>query len=199
MNLNWPLMQNNITRADLDAVIDYLRQDNPMLTQAGKVVQFEEEWSKWLGVEHSVFVNSGSSANQITMAALRRVHGPGEVIVPALTWVSDIAAVLQNDLTPVFVDIDPRTLGMDCRQIIGKLSPRTRAVFITHILGYNALSRELVDELQRRRHPSDRRWVRIAWGDFRGQEGRQHRLGLEFLLLLCPSHEHDRGRHGVHQ
>jgi CDP-6-deoxy-D-xylo-4-hexulose-3-dehydrase len=153
MNLNWPLMQNNITRADLDAVIDYLRQDNPPLTQAGQVVRFEEEWSRWLGVKHSVFVNSGSSANQVTMAALHRMHGPGEVIVPTLTWVSDIAAVLQNDLTPVFVDIDPRTLGMDCRQIISKLSAKTRAVFITHILGYNALTRELVDELARRKIP----------------------------------------------
>ena len=152
-DLNWSLMQNNITRADLDAVIEYLRQDDPPLTQAGQVTLFEEEWSHWLGVKHSVFVNSGSSANQITLAALRRMHGPGEVIVPTLTWVSDIAAVLQNDLVPVFVDIDPRTLGMDCRQVIGKLSARTRAVFITHVLGYNALTRELVDELAKRRVP----------------------------------------------
>jgi CDP-4-dehydro-6-deoxyglucose reductase, E1 len=153
MKLQWPLMQNNIIRADLDAVIAYLRQDNPPLTQAQQVLQFEDEWSRWLGVKHSVFVNSGSSANQITMAALRRRHGPGEVIVPALTWVSDIAAVLQNDLAPVFVDIDPHTLGMDTKQIIGKLSDRTRAVFITHILGYNALTRELLGELARRRIP----------------------------------------------
>src|ERR1700740_3042538 len=127
MTLDLPLMKNNIAREDLDALIKFLQQDDPILTQSKNVAAFEEEWSRWLGVQYSVFVNSGSSANQITLAALRRLHGPGEVIVPALTWVSDIAAVLQNDLTPVFVDIDPRTLGMDCRQIIGKLSPRTRA------------------------------------------------------------------------
>ena len=88
------------------------------------------------------------------MAALRRRHGTGEVIVPTLTWVSDIAAVLQNDLMPVFVDIDPRTLGMDTRQVLSKLSAKTRAVFITHILGYNALTRELVDELAARQQPN---------------------------------------------
>ena len=56
-------MHNNITRADLDALIAYLGQDNPMLTQSRQVRQFEHEWSNWLGGRHSVFVNSGSSAN----------------------------------------------------------------------------------------------------------------------------------------
>src|ERR1043166_1219126 len=73
--LDWPLMQNNITRADLDAVIEYLRQDSPMLTQSGQVRLFEQEWSAWLGVKHSVFVNSGASANLLTMTALRELSG----------------------------------------------------------------------------------------------------------------------------
>lgn len=150
--LDWPLMRNNIARADLDAVCRHLQQDDPILTQGKNVRAFEEEWSAWLGVRHSVFVNSGSSANLVTLAALRELHGAGgEVIVPTLTWVSDIAAVLHCGFTPVFVDIDPRTLGMDNAQVLEKLTDRTRAVFLTHVLGYNGLSRELVDELARRR------------------------------------------------
>ena len=86
--LDWPLMVNNITRADLDVVIEYLRGDDIMLTQSGNVRAFEEEWSAWLGVEHSVLVNSGSSANLLTLAALKELRGGGEVIVPTLTWVS---------------------------------------------------------------------------------------------------------------
>src|SRR6202044_2444943 len=79
------------------------------------------------------------------------LHGAGgEVIVPSITWVSDIASVLQCGFEPVFVDIDPRTLGMDIDQVIGKLSSRTRAVFLTHVLGYNGLSQRLLDELRRR-------------------------------------------------
>ncbi len=144
-------MHNNITRADLDAVIAYLRQENPMLTQSQQVQLFEQEWSAWLGVKHSVFVNSGSSANLLTMAALREAFGPGEVIVPTLTWVSDIASVIQCGFKPVFVDINPRTLGMDDEQVIARLTPQTRAVFITHILGYNALTQRLLDELQTRK------------------------------------------------
>ena len=84
-----------------------------MLTQSRQVRLFEQEWSAWLGVKHSVFVNSGASANLLTMTALRETFGLGEVIVPTLTWVSDIASVIQCGFKPVFVDINPRTLGMD--------------------------------------------------------------------------------------
>lgn len=146
-------MKENVSREDLDAVIGFLRGDVPVLTQSHQVQAFEREWSAWLGVKHSVFVNSGSSANLITLAALKELYGPGEIIVPTLTWVSDIASVIHCGFDPVFVDINPRTLGMDNAEVIRKLTPRTKAVFLTHILGYNALSGELLDELQTRRIP----------------------------------------------
>src|SRR5262245_60141746 len=152
--LSWPLMKNNIAREDLDAVIALLQQDDPVLTQSKNVRAFEEEWSRWLGVKHSVFVNSGSSANLVTLAALKELHGPGgEVIVPTITWVSDIAAVLHCGFTPVFVDIDRRTLGMDNDEVQAKLTPQTRAVFLTHALGFNGLTRRLLEELRRRSIP----------------------------------------------
>jgi len=151
--LDWPLMRNNITRSDLDALIEFLKQDDPILTQSKNVEAFEREWSEWLGVRHSVFVNSGSSANEITMLALREIHGDGEVIVPPLTWVSDIASVLHAGLTPVFSDINPHTLGMDSAEVLKKITPRTRAVFLTHILGYNALDSRLIEECAARDIP----------------------------------------------
>lgn len=150
---DWPLMQNNIPREDLDALIAFLQQEDPILTQSKNVTAFEQEWSEWVGVKHSVFVNSGSSANQITMAALKERFGGGEVIVPTLTWVSDIASVLQAGFEPVFVDINPRTLGMDTAQVIAELNSSTRAVFLTHILGYNALDEVLLTECQMRNIP----------------------------------------------
>jgi CDP-6-deoxy-D-xylo-4-hexulose-3-dehydrase len=151
--LDWPLMKNNVRRADLDAACKLLRRRDPILTQSRHVRTFEREWANWLGVKYSVFVNSGSSANLVMMAALKELHGGGEVIVPTLTWVSDIASVLHCGLAPVFVDIDPRTLGMDNEQVLARITPRTRAVFLTHVLGYNALSDKLVTELDRRGIP----------------------------------------------
>jgi CDP-6-deoxy-D-xylo-4-hexulose-3-dehydrase len=151
--LDWPLMKNNISRTDLDAVGNLLRQDDPVLTQARNVRAFEGEWSQWLGVRYSVFVNSGSSANLVTLAALKEMYGGGEVVVPAITWVSDIAAVLHCGFEPVFVDIDRRTLGMDNDQVLARITTRTRAVFLTHVLGYNALGQGLLNELSRRGIP----------------------------------------------
>jgi CDP-6-deoxy-D-xylo-4-hexulose-3-dehydrase len=150
--LDWPLMSNNITAEDRQAVVDFLGTD-PILTQSAQVAAFEEEWSNWVGVAHSVFVNSGSSANLVTLATLRETQGPGEVIVPTLTWVSDIAAALHTGLEPVFVDIDPRTLGMDTEQVLRKVTARTRAVFVTHVLGFNALDDRLIDGLAERGVP----------------------------------------------
>jgi CDP-6-deoxy-D-xylo-4-hexulose-3-dehydrase len=144
----WPLMHSNISRSDLDKVIEYLKQDDPKLTHGPLVMRFEEEWSKWLGVKHSVMVNSGSSANDLTMIAIAELKGAGEVIVPALTWVSDISAVIRSGLVPVFVDIDPHSLAIDTRKILDAVTPRTRAVFLTHVLGYNGLTDELINGLK---------------------------------------------------
>jgi CDP-6-deoxy-D-xylo-4-hexulose-3-dehydrase len=152
-NLNWPLMRNNILRADAQATINFLSADLPILTQSTQVEAFEQEWSWWLGVDFSVLVNSGSSANLLTITALREASGTGEIIVPTLTWVSDIASVIQCGFTPVFVDINPRTLGMDAGQVLKKIGARTKAVFLTHILGYNALDTELLTGLQARNVP----------------------------------------------
>ena len=152
--MKFPLMRNNILREDLDAVIEHLKQEDPILTHGPNVRAFEAEWSAWLGVKHSVFVNSGASANLLTMAVLKILHPEGgEVIVPPLAWVSDIASVLQNGFKPVFVDIDPRTLGMDPAKICAAVTERTRAVFLTHVQGFDGLEDRLLVELQQRRVP----------------------------------------------
>jgi len=166
MHFKWPLMEDNVSREDLDVLINFL-QGMPRLTQSENVRALEREWSAWLGVRHSVFVNSGASANLITMAALRHLHGGGEVIVPTLTWVSDIASVLQNGFTPVFVDINPKNLCMDEDQVIAKLTDRTRAVFLTYVQGFNGLSERLLSS-RTSASPTARpsranAWAPLAW------------------------------------
>lgn len=148
--MKFPLMRNNISRADLDAVIEHLKQDDPILTHGANVREFEKEWSQWLGVKYSVFVNSGASANLLTMAILKIRHPEGgEVIVPPLAWVSDVASVLQNGFTPIFADIDPSTLAMDTKAILSKITSKTRAVFLTHVQGFDGITDELLAELNR--------------------------------------------------
>ena len=144
-------MRNNITREDLDAMIEHLRQDDPILTNGPICKKFEQSWSEWLGVKYSVFVNSGASANLLSMTALKiKYPQGGEVIVPPLTWISDVSSVLQCGFTPVFVDVDIDTLGMTTDDILNAITDQTRAVFLSHIQGFNALTDELIIELKRR-------------------------------------------------
>ena len=148
--MKFPLMRNNILREDLDLVIEHLKQADPILTQGANVRAFESEWSDWLGVRYSVFVNSGASANLLTMAILKILHPEGgEVIVPPLGWISNVASVLQNGFKPVFVDIDPRSLAMDSGQILAKVNASTRAVFLAHVQGFDGLTDNLLDELKK--------------------------------------------------
>jgi CDP-6-deoxy-D-xylo-4-hexulose-3-dehydrase len=113
------------------------------------VQAFEEQWSEWLGVKHSIMLNSGSSANDLTMMALKELKGSGEVIVPPLTWVSDVASIIKAGLTPVFVDIDPYSLAIDSDLVLSAITPQTRAVFLTHVLGYNGLTNNLIEGLKK--------------------------------------------------
>ena len=77
----------------------------------------------------------------------------GEVIVPVLTWVSDISSVLFAGFRPVFVDINPRTLCMNDDQVIAKLNENTKAVFLTHAQGFNGLSEKLLQVLEEKNIP----------------------------------------------
>ena len=151
-NFNHPLMENNITEKDISNVIQFLKKNKKrVFTQSEKVKEFELAWSRWLGVKYSVFVNSGSSANLLTLLALKILNGTGEVIVPSLTWISDIASVIQNNFKPIFVDINPRTLCMDERSIIKNISSKTKAVFITHAQGFNGLTQNLLNILKKKK------------------------------------------------
>ena len=151
MKFKHKLMSNNFKKDDFKSVIKLFNQKNPILTQSKFVKEFENKWSKWLGVKHSVFVNSGSSANFLTIFILKEMVGSGEIIVPSLTWVSDISSVILNGFKPVFVDVNPKNLGMNEEQILKKINKKTKAVFITHVLGLNSLSDKLLKELKKKK------------------------------------------------
>ena len=157
-NFFHPLMDNNITNSDIDVIQNFLiKNKNKIFTQSSKVNDFEKRWSKWLGVKYSVFVNSGSSANLLSMLITKILFGKGEIIVPTLTWVSDIASVIQNQLKPVFVDIDLKTLCMNEEELLNKINKKTKAIFLTHVQGFNGLSKNLISTLKKKKYSTYRR------------------------------------------
>ena len=151
MSFSHPLMHDNFTKQDVKSVIKLLNERKLRLTQSVNVKKFEEKWSKWLGVRYSVFVNSGSSANLLSMLILKLLYKKKEIIVPSLTWVSDINSVIQNGFKPIFVDINPNNLCMSENEIIKKINKKTLAVFLTHVQGFNGLSKNLLNILKKKK------------------------------------------------
>ena len=103
-----------------------------------EVNKFERQFSKKFGFEHSVMVNSGSSANLVMIAALKKYFGwqdGDEIIVCVCGFPTTINPIIQNNLKPVFVDISYNDLNWDLDQIRDKISTRTRAVFSSPVLG----------------------------------------------------------------
>ena len=146
-------MKDNINSSDIKNVINFLKK-KPILTQSKKVLEFEKKWSKWVGVKYSIFVNSGSSANLLSLHAIkiyRDLKKDNEIIVPALTWISDIVSVINCNLKPIFVDINPKNLSMNETDIIKKINKKTKAVFITHAQGFNGLSDKLLNILKKKK------------------------------------------------
>ena len=153
-NFSHPLMDNNFTSSDILAVKKILQKKNIVLTQSKKVEEFEKKWSQWLGVKYSTFVNSGSSANFISISLLKIINknkNKNEIIVPTLTWVSDINSIIMNGFKPVFVDVNLNNLSMNTDQVIKKINKKTLAVFITHAQGFNGLDSNILKVLKKKK------------------------------------------------
>ena len=147
-------MNNNYTNQDMTAVRNLLKNRNIVLTQSKKVEEFEKKWSKWLKVKYSTFVNSGSSANYISISLLKVINknkNKNEIIIPSLTWVSGVNSVIMNGFKPVFVDINLSNLSMNTKEVLKKINNKTLAVFITHAQGFNGLNDELINKLKQKK------------------------------------------------
>ena len=154
MKFKHPLMNNNYSNQDMNAVKNLLKNRNIILTQSKKVEEFEKKWSKWLKVKYSTFVNSGSSANYISISLLKIINKnktKNEIILPSLTWVSDVNSVIMNGFKPVFVDINLSNLSMNTKEVLKKINNKTLAVFITHAQGFNGLNDELINKLKQKK------------------------------------------------
>ena len=133
--LSVPLFGSEEVKAAVGTLLD--RQ----VTMGAKVREFEETFASFVGARHAVMVNSGSSANLLGLACLSTPSLPGalrpgdEVIVPAVTWSTTVAPVLQQGCVPVFVDVDPATLNMRPEDLDAAMSRRTRAIMPVHLLG----------------------------------------------------------------
>ncbi len=136
----WKLQENVLEQEDIEILVDFIRTTK-RFTQFTKVKEFEAAWSRWQGCKYSVFVNSGSSANLVIVNALKQMYGwkdGDEIIVAAVTWPTNFDPILQCGLRPVFADINLNDFSFDYDALETKITLRTRAIFITHLIGFPA-------------------------------------------------------------
>ena len=125
-----------------DTLIDELRQlieNRPLssLFGEGEVREFEEQFASYVGAAYAVAVNSGTASlhTALTVAGI----GPGDdVAVTSFSFVATASVIVQCGANPVFVDIDPRTLGIDLNDLKKRLTSKTRAVIVAHLFGIPA-------------------------------------------------------------
>lgn len=141
------LAEKIIDQKDVESLISWLQQSD-RFTKGEQTLLFESKWSKWLGSKHSVFVNSGSSANLLVTLALLysgRLRN-NKVIVPAISWVTTVSPAMQLGMTPILCDTDKEDLGLDVEHFedLCKLH-KPSVAFLVHVLGHANKMKEIVD------------------------------------------------------
>ncbi|MBK8432687.1 MAG: lipopolysaccharide biosynthesis protein RfbH [Chloroflexi bacterium] len=126
--------------ADVQALVD--SSLDFWLTAGRFADQFERDLAKWVGVRHAILCNSGSSANLLALTALtspqlgaRALRAGDEVITAAAGFPTTVNPILQNQLVPVFLDVDLATHNIDVSQLEEAISPQTKAIMVAHSLG----------------------------------------------------------------
>lgn len=132
------LVKDTINKDDINHLISWL-QTNPHLTKGPKNIEFEELWSKWLGVNYSVYVNSGSSANLAMLYALSQWTKlkNKKVVVASVSWTTTVSPIIHLGMTPILCDCNLDNLGVDLKhleEIFIKENPSV--LMIVHVLGF---------------------------------------------------------------
>jgi len=112
------LVKDTIDNKDIDRLIDWLKT-YPRLTKGSVTLEFENKFSNWLGRKHSVFVNSGSSANLLVLSALLqgKYLKNTKIVVPSTAWSTDLAPVIQLGLKPLLCDSNMKDLSVDLEHL----------------------------------------------------------------------------------
>jgi CDP-6-deoxy-D-xylo-4-hexulose-3-dehydrase len=139
MKINYPLISDSWGKEEKAAINKVVKSN--IYTYQGKFVkEFEDKFSKYFGLKYGVFVNSGSSANLLAIAALffkkkNPLKKGDEVIVPALSWATTYHPLQQYGLKLRFVDINLKTLNTDAEQMIRAVTKSTKLIVAVSILG----------------------------------------------------------------
>jgi CDP-6-deoxy-D-xylo-4-hexulose-3-dehydrase len=136
---NYSLLSNTLSKQDINAAKKVL--DSGLITMSKKTFDFEKCFAKYLGVKFALMVNSGSSANLLAASLLvnpqrkKRLSAGDEVLIPVVCWSTSLWPLVQNNLKPIFVDIDLKNLNIDLEKLSQSITSKTKAIMLVHVLG----------------------------------------------------------------
>jgi len=123
----------NYDAQEIDAVTHTLRDGRT--TCGEQVKQFEQEFARYIGAQYATMVNSGSSADLLVAFGLPKPEPGDEIIIPAVTWPTQIWSAMMAGYTVRLVDINVDTLQLDLASVKAAITSKTKAVFLTHLMG----------------------------------------------------------------
>lgn len=136
-----PLSKPSVGKEELSAVNKVF--DSDWLGMGSIVFEFEKQLAQYIGAENVIAVNSGTSALHIALDSFG-IEAGDEVIVPSLTFVSTIQAIISCDAHPVFCEIEADTLNIDVRDVLNRITPRVKAILPVHYAGLPCKMDELL-------------------------------------------------------
>ncbi len=129
------LASPDITQREIDAVVRVLRSGT--LSLGPEILKFEKAFAKYIGRKHALAVSSGTAGLHMITRALNLKPGD-EVITSPYSFAASVNCILYQGATPVFVDIDPRTLNLDPKKIKAAITRRTKAILAVDVFGLPA-------------------------------------------------------------
>jgi len=140
-----PIARPIIDEEEIDAATDVMRSG--VIAESTKVFDFEKAFSSYIGVNHAVAVNSGTSALQIALQAAGIGKGD-EVVTSSFSFIATANSILYNGAKPVFADISLDTFNIDPDDILNHITPRTKALLPVHLYGHPAEMKAIMDIAQ---------------------------------------------------
>ena len=135
----YPLLSNAFSKSDINCGLKVL--SSKYITMSKITRNFEKQFAKKLGCKYALMTNSGSSANLLAVSAIinpmfkNKLRAGDEVLIPAVCWSTSLWPIIQNNLKPVFVDVELDTFNLSIKDLKKKITSKTKAIMCVHVLG----------------------------------------------------------------
>ena len=151
----YPLLTNAFSKQDLSEAIKVIKTGQITMSKVTK--NFEQKFAKFVGDKYALMVNSGSSANLLSVYAAcspyrkKKFKRNDEVIIPSLCWSTSLWPLVQAGLKPVFIDVNPKTLNVDVEEVIKNITKKTKVIMAVHVLGGSTNMQKLMKIIKKKK------------------------------------------------